>query len=276
MSTETRTGPPAGVETDICKWCQEEIYDGREESGYTGEGPDWASGIIINGEWIGGDFGCDSHPISGEDGCGPHETEADVLDIITRYHLGTLPVRMCAWTSNDGQCGMQDGHEGDHLPVPSGARPWGCNHPDDEDHNHTCTCSDHGISLTDGCIKCDPDDYCVMERDEDGEPVAWLPRCTFTNMGVQCVRWLNHDGDHQSPVGAVFSQTDTIRSGEINTVDDLVAFLHPMVTTPNNMPVKVRARPEGYSGDSALRSVRWVEVVMDDENDDRHVEIVGY
>lgn len=215
---EVQTGPPAGVRTDTCVWCGEEIYDGREESGYTGEGPDWASGVIIGGRWIGGDFGCGDHPISNEDGTGPHETAEDVRRIVTEYHNGP---RVCPWTSDYGQCGLQLGHEGDHLPVPGN-------------------------------------------------------RCTFENMGVRCVSMSGHEGDHQSEAGALYSHTDTIRSGEINTVDDLVDFLRPMVTTPNNMPVKVRARPEGYSGDSALRSVRWVEVVLDDDNDDRHVEIVGY
>ena len=38
-----------------------------------------------------------------------------------------VEIKTCSWTDDTGQCGMEDGHEGDHLPVPSGARP------DDED-----------------------------------------------------------------------------------------------------------------------------------------------
>lgn len=46
----------------------------------------------------------------------------------------------------------------DHNPTS------GCDHPDDQDHDETCTCSDHPWwTLTEGCRDCDPDHY-----DENG------------------------------------------------------------------------------------------------------------
>lgn len=64
----------------VCHWCHEAIVDGKEVSGYTGEGPDW---MLPDG-----DFGCDAHPITGEEGCGPHETTEEVLAIVRKHHLG--------------------------------------------------------------------------------------------------------------------------------------------------------------------------------------------
>ena len=43
------------------------------------------------------------------------------------------------------------GHEGKWHAVGS----YGCKHPDDWEHTKLCTCSDHGISLTEGCYLCD-------------------------------------------------------------------------------------------------------------------------
>jgi hypothetical protein len=87
--TETETTdqrPPADRETGECFWCKETLYDAGKESGWTGEGPDWASGLEINGEWYGFDWGCDEHPITNEDRCGPHETLADVRAIVRKHH----------------------------------------------------------------------------------------------------------------------------------------------------------------------------------------------
>lgn len=62
---------------DYCLWCGEWLTDGADVSGYTGTGPDWM---------IDGDFGCDSHPLTGEDGTGPHETREEVAAIDRLFH----------------------------------------------------------------------------------------------------------------------------------------------------------------------------------------------
>ena len=62
-----------------CYWCKQEITDGKEESGYTGVGPDWM---------VDGDFGCDANPCTNEDGCGGHRTKAEALEIYRRAELG--------------------------------------------------------------------------------------------------------------------------------------------------------------------------------------------
>ena len=61
-----------------CFWCHEPIEDGRNISGATS--CDWMSD--------GGDFGCTAHPITGEEGTGPHETSEEVCAIIRAYHIG--------------------------------------------------------------------------------------------------------------------------------------------------------------------------------------------
>lgn len=86
MSEASRREIPADLGVRVCFWCGEELYDASEESGWTGTGPDWASATFFRGEFIGGDFGCDSHPISDDEGCGPHETLAMVRDIVRAYH----------------------------------------------------------------------------------------------------------------------------------------------------------------------------------------------
>ncbi len=54
-----------GLGRSICMHCGQEVTDGREDSGYTGEGADWMTPD--------GDFGCDDSPISDpEEGVGPH------------------------------------------------------------------------------------------------------------------------------------------------------------------------------------------------------------
>ena len=47
-----------------CIWCKSDLVDGREESGFTGEGPDYMTPD--------GDFGCDPSPDSTADGVGSH------------------------------------------------------------------------------------------------------------------------------------------------------------------------------------------------------------
>lgn len=81
MSDERREGR----RSDVCFWCDGEVYDVGDLSGYTGDGPDWASWI---GHGIDGfDWGCDSHPISDPElGSGPHETLAMVREIVRQHH----------------------------------------------------------------------------------------------------------------------------------------------------------------------------------------------
>lgn len=88
IETTDRDGRPIPEDwgVNVCYWCEEDLYDGSEESGYTGDGPDWASGLMVDGRFLGGDFGCDQHPVSGEDGVGPHETEEEVRAIVTAWH----------------------------------------------------------------------------------------------------------------------------------------------------------------------------------------------
>lgn len=60
-----------------CYWCKQDIVDAREEAG--SKECAWAT--------VEGDFGCDRHPISDGEGVGPHETKAEVMQIICDYHL---------------------------------------------------------------------------------------------------------------------------------------------------------------------------------------------
>jgi hypothetical protein len=55
-----------------CLWCAERIRDGRDESGYTGDGADWMTDD--------GDFGCGDSPDSGEDGTGGHTSNELTTD----------------------------------------------------------------------------------------------------------------------------------------------------------------------------------------------------
>lgn len=57
--------------TDTCRFCKRGVLDGSEESGYTGDDPDWMTED--------GDFGCDYSPETSEDGVGSHAvTDAEV------------------------------------------------------------------------------------------------------------------------------------------------------------------------------------------------------
>ena len=47
-----------------CLWCGEDLVDGKEESCFTGEGPDYMTDD--------GDYGCNESPDTGEDGTGSH------------------------------------------------------------------------------------------------------------------------------------------------------------------------------------------------------------
>jgi hypothetical protein len=64
-----------------CFWCGEFVVDGKDVSGYTGPGSDWATlWTNADGEEYPADFGCDAHPLTNmEDGCGSHQTETEVI-----------------------------------------------------------------------------------------------------------------------------------------------------------------------------------------------------
>lgn len=47
-----------------CLWCRQRLVDGKKESGFTGEGPDYMTSD--------GDFGCDPSPDTTKDGVGAH------------------------------------------------------------------------------------------------------------------------------------------------------------------------------------------------------------
>lgn len=62
-----------------CLWCGDNLEDGREESGYTGVGPDWGSpvdfGHVAGPERKYGtslDYGCNNSPDTNDDGTGSH------------------------------------------------------------------------------------------------------------------------------------------------------------------------------------------------------------
>jgi hypothetical protein len=62
-----RTIPPPPVKLSpptFCRHCRRKLVDGRLESGFTGEGPDWMTED--------GDFGCNGNPTSDEEGAGDH------------------------------------------------------------------------------------------------------------------------------------------------------------------------------------------------------------
>lgn len=71
-----------------CLWCRQGLVDGKEESGFTGEGPDY---MLPDG-----DFGCGDSPDTGEDGTGSHtpdefETKDGHLIRVTGYtHIRAL------------------------------------------------------------------------------------------------------------------------------------------------------------------------------------------
>lgn len=50
-----------------CTNCGQVVRDGKEESGFTGDGPDWCTAD--------GDFGCDYSPDTNENGVGNHTIE---------------------------------------------------------------------------------------------------------------------------------------------------------------------------------------------------------
>lgn len=59
--------------TGTCLFCNRYVEDGREESGYTGNGTDWMDD---------GDFGCSDNPINSEDGTGGHWTLWDFKGLL--------------------------------------------------------------------------------------------------------------------------------------------------------------------------------------------------
>jgi hypothetical protein len=77
-----------GRKYGVCFWCDSMIIDGSPESGGDQDIPDWMDGVmVIDGTpGLHGDYGCGEHPISDEDGTGPHETRGDVIAIVRKYH----------------------------------------------------------------------------------------------------------------------------------------------------------------------------------------------
>lgn len=66
--------------TEKCYWCGETIVDGRDVSGYTGTGHDWATlWTNADGEEYPADFGCEYSPLTGEDGTGGHNTKEEIV-----------------------------------------------------------------------------------------------------------------------------------------------------------------------------------------------------
>lgn len=75
MSERFKQGPPAlpaRRPATVCFWCGEEIEDDPAPA------PCWITDD--------GDSGCGSHPITGPDGTGPHESREDVRRIVYEYH----------------------------------------------------------------------------------------------------------------------------------------------------------------------------------------------
>lgn len=60
---------PSTTHTPTCRFCGLAVVDGREESGFTGEGPDWMTPD--------GDFGCSDNPGTDEDGTCGHAVTAE-------------------------------------------------------------------------------------------------------------------------------------------------------------------------------------------------------
>ena len=57
-----------------CLWCSQSLEDGREETGYTGEGPDWGSKADSDEHPYGTflDYGCGDSPDTNDEGTGSH------------------------------------------------------------------------------------------------------------------------------------------------------------------------------------------------------------
>jgi hypothetical protein len=68
---------PAPRPNNVCLWCDQAIEDDPAPT------PCWITED--------GDSGCAKHPISGEYGCGPHESREDVQRIVYEYHRAADP-----------------------------------------------------------------------------------------------------------------------------------------------------------------------------------------
>lgn len=62
---------------DPCVFCRRALYDGKIESGFSGEGEDPVTSD--------GDFGCNSNPINDDEGTGPHLTTSQLKKIYVAW-----------------------------------------------------------------------------------------------------------------------------------------------------------------------------------------------
>lgn len=76
--------------TGICVFCRKHLVDGREESGFTGVGPDWMTPD--------GDFGCDRAPETGEEGVGSHRILEEVREVYRIIAEREDPFRAMRWS----------------------------------------------------------------------------------------------------------------------------------------------------------------------------------
>ena len=72
--TTTQTTAQTLARPTTCIWCKRRLTDGREESGWIGDGPDWMDN---------GDFGCGDSPITNEDGTGRHIGRSSLRDLLS-------------------------------------------------------------------------------------------------------------------------------------------------------------------------------------------------
>lgn len=89
-----------------CRYCGGDLYDATPESGYTGEGPDWAAWGTIAGTVAGFDWGCDGDgnpDVSYDEAaecwdCGSHEPDDDGINWPeTPWGPNSLPLEERQW-----------------------------------------------------------------------------------------------------------------------------------------------------------------------------------
>ena len=85
-----------------CLWCKEPLRDGYIEAG--GKSPAWE---------VDGDYGCDAHPLSNEEGVWGHETREEVGAIIlmANFKSETKEVELFRHTTDGGAVYMTDNHD---------------------------------------------------------------------------------------------------------------------------------------------------------------------
>lgn len=125
-----------------CLWCGQSLEDGREETGFTGEGPDWGSKIDNDGHPYGTflDYGCDYSPDNDDEACGSHapnvlptwDGHLIVFDVEEMRYRGSLSNYYSKVVHLDGKQGKD---HNEPVPVPAGVR-YAADYPDgieDED-----------------------------------------------------------------------------------------------------------------------------------------------